>query len=141
MVGDIAQIGFDLFQVGDIRKQHVGVDHIFVDRVEIVEQHLAPKVEFIELLVCVELTIDVIKFGDQSYSLAVLDARNGGHQLVDGYELRLPHRSVGKSAQSVGKEELRTMAGKQNPKPRHITPIPRIEIRSHLLDESNHLIF
>ena len=58
--GNVAQIRLDLFQIRDIGKQHIGVDHIFINRVEIVEQHLAPEVEFIEFLVRVKFAIDVI---------------------------------------------------------------------------------
>ena len=60
IIRKVRHIGFELLDVGDIAEQHIGINHIFVYEVEVVEQNLAPEVELVELLRRVVLLIYLI---------------------------------------------------------------------------------
>ncbi len=56
----IRYVGFELLYLFDVAQQHAGIDHVFVDHVEVGKQHLAPEVELVESLVRVVLCVYLI---------------------------------------------------------------------------------
>ena len=56
----IRYVCFELLYLFDVAQQHAGIDHVFVDHVEVGKQHLAPEVELVESLVRVVLCVYLI---------------------------------------------------------------------------------
>ena len=57
----------------DALPQHLRVDPVLVDRVEVREEHVAPEIELVERL-GVEFRIDLIEFGDEPHAVARMQA-------------------------------------------------------------------
>ena len=100
----VGYIGLDLLDILDVAEEHRGVDQVFVHRVEVREQHVAPEVEPVERLVVV-LRIDTVELGDQPQAVTAPQARDLGHQVVDGHPFGLPHRPVCDPCEGIDEKE------------------------------------
>ena len=108
----VRDVGLDLLDLRDVAEQHCGVDPVFVDGVEIRQEHVAPEVEFVERLGVI-LRIDLVEFGDEPHAVARMQARDFGHEVIDGHPLRLPHGPSGDSSQGIDEKQPRTPRRKE----------------------------
>ena len=133
----VRNVGLELLDIGDVAEELVGIHGVFVDRVEVVEQHLAPEVELVEGLGVV-LRVDLVELGDQTHAVPRMESRNLGHQVVDGHPLGLPHRPLDNLRQGVDEEEPRTPRRKEDRPLREQLPVAGVEIRRNLLQKRFH---
>ena len=104
---EVREVGFELLEFRKVAQQHVGIDPVLVDGVEIREEHLAPEVKAVEGLV-VEFAVDFVELGDQPHAVGRPQPRNLRHQLVDGRPAGLPERPADQIRKSVGEEDTGT---------------------------------
>ena len=114
IVRQIRMIAFERFQIADVREQHIRIDQVFVDLVEIGQQHIPPEIEGIETLV-VNTGINLVKFGNQLDPVAAAQARQPFHQFADANESGLPQRPVNQRTQRIAKEKLRPAVREYQP--------------------------
>ena len=133
----VGDVGLQLLQFVDVAEQRIGVDTIFIDRIEVVEQHLAPEIELVERLFVIG-RIDLVQLGDQADAFARMQPRNLLHQIVDRQPMRLPHRTFGQMRKGVDEKVAGTTGRKENVKRRNILSITPIEIGRDLLQKALH---
>ena len=133
----VRHVGLYLLDVGQVAQQHTGIDQVFVDRVEIREQQLAPEVELIERLV-VEFGIDAVKLRDKAHTLDALQARNFAHQLVHGRPPGLPQGTFGHPGQRIHEEQPGATRRKHHGKGRQVVPVPAVKIGGNLVQKTPH---
>ena len=110
---EVRNVGLDLLDLRDVAEQHRGVDPVFVDGVEVGQEHVAPEIELVERLGVI-LRIDFIEFGDQPHAVPGAESRNLGRQVVDRHPPGLPHRTPGDARQGVDEEQPRTARRKEH---------------------------
>ena len=135
--GQVGDVGLQLLQLVDIAEQRIGVDTVLVDRVEVVEQHLAPEIELVERFV-VAGRIDLVQLGDQSDAFARMQSRNLLHQVVDRQPTGLPHRPFGQMRKGVDEEMAGTTGREENVQRRNILSVAPVEIGCDLLQKTLH---
>ena len=132
---EVGDVGFHLLDFRQVAEKLRGIDAVFVDRVEVRQQHLAPEVEPVERL-GMELRVDFVEFGYQTQAVARRQTRNLGRQLVDRAPRGLPHGPFGYPAQRIGEEKPCAPRGKEHGPLRELLAVACIEIARHLFQKS-----
>ena len=104
IVRQIRMIAFERFQIADVREQHIRIDQVFIDLVEVGKEHVAPKIKFVETFVVVP-AVNLVKCGHQFDAIATGNSRDLLHQVVDIHETGLPHGTERNTRKGVGKKE------------------------------------
>ena len=107
----IGAIIFQFPQITDISKKHISVDQIFINLIEIRQEHIAPKIELVKGFVMIP-TVHFVQFSDQLDTITAMDTRDLLHQIVNLHKTRLPYRSLSNFRERIGKKKLGTTAGK-----------------------------
>ena len=135
--GEVRNIGFDLFDIRDIAEQHRGVDPVFVDGVEIREEHVAPEIELVERLGVI-LRVNFIELCDEPDTVARHEARNLAHQVVDRHPFGLPHGPLGDARQGVDEEQPCTPRRKEQRTVGQPLPVTGIEVLGDFIKKGFH---
>ena len=134
---EVRNIGLQLLDVRDVAKKPVGIHAVFVDRVKVRQEHVAPEVEPVERFGVV-LRIDFVEFRDEPHAVPGPQPRDLFHQAVDRCPRRLPHRTPGNLRQRVDEEQPRTTRREENGTFRQSLPVAGIEVRSNFVKETLH---
>ena len=108
----VGDVGFDLLDFGDVAEEHLRVDQVFVDRIEVREEHIAPEIELVEGFVVVG-RVDFVKLGDEPHAVARMQPRYFARQVVDRHPFGLPHRTPGDTPQGIDEKQPRTPRRKE----------------------------
>ena len=133
----VGDVGFDLLDFGDVAEEHLRVDPVLVDRVEVREEHVAPEIELVERL-GVEFRIDLIEFGDEPHAVARMQARYFAHQVVDGHPFGLPHGPPGDARQGIDEKQPRTPRRKEHGPLGQSLAVSGIQVPGDLFQKSFH---
>ena len=118
---EVGNIGFDLLDLRDVAEQHLRVDQVFVNRIEVREEHIAPEIELVEGFVVVG-RVDFVKLGDEPHAVARMQPRYFARQVVDRHPFGLPHRTPGDTPQGVDEKQPRTPRREEH---RPVRTVPR----------------
>ena len=122
----IRQVGLQHLQVVDVAEEHVGIDHIFVDQIEIPEQHLAPEVELVKRLIVI-FGVDLVEVGYHTHLFAHGERRGLAHNVVHRHVLRAPQRFIRQVRQLLRKEQTSTYRRQHNRQRRDVAAISVVE--------------
>ncbi len=134
---EVREVGLQLLQVGDVAEEPVGVDQVFVHRVEVAQQRLAPEIEAVEGLGMV-LRVDLVEFGHHAHVVARAQSRRFGRQFVDGHPLGAPQGPLGHARQRVEEEDTRALRRKEDRELRDPRTVAGVEVGRHLVEKTFH---
>ena len=134
---EVGNIGFDLLDLRDVAEQHLRVDQVFVDRIEVREEHVAPEIELVERFVVVG-RVDFVELGDEPHAVARMQPRYFARQVVDRHPFGLPHRTPGDTPQGIDEKQPRTPRREEHRPFGQSLAIARIQVGGHLLQKSLH---
>ena len=134
---EVGNIGFDLLDLRDVAEEHLRVDQVFVDRIEVREEHIAPEIELVEGFVVVG-RVDFVKLGDEPHAVARMQPRYFARQVVDRHPFGLPHRTPGDTPQGIDEKQPRTPRREEHRPFGQSLAIARIQVGGHLLQKSLH---
>ena len=134
---EVGNVGFELLDLRNVAEQLVGIDGVFVDRVEIRQQQVAPEIELVERFVVV-LRVDLVELRDEAHAVARTKPRDFAHQFVDRRPRGLPHRPVGNLRQRIDEKQTRTPRRKQHRAFRKRRPVTGIQICGYFVKKTLH---
>jgi hypothetical protein len=134
---EITQVALHILQIAEIGEKHVGIHPVFVDLVEIVEQHLSPEIERIETLLMVT-RIHPVKLHHGPHPLHRSESRQSAHHLVYRRVAGLPNGTADQPSQLIEKKEFRPRVGQQNPDGRYLLAEFVVKTTRHISKKSLH---
>ena len=134
---EVGDVGLQLLEIRNVAEEPVGIHAVFVDRVEVRQEHVAPEVELVEGFGVV-LCVDFVELRNEPHAVPGVQSRDLAHQVVDRRPRRLPHRALGDLRQRIDEEQPRTTRREEHETLRQTLPVTGIEVRSNFVQKTLH---
>ena len=103
---EVGEFVLDFLQGYEVGEQGPGVNEVFVDVVEVAEQHVAPEIEVVEPFVASGTgKVSFVKFDNQCQVVGLFQVGLALDEFSQGEDFRHPQGTVGQRGQFPGEEQ------------------------------------